>query len=77
MAGQPQDHPEIMQARSQRADDGEPIYSESRSVHYSGNSLAIGLTATGTNVLDVGDGDELKVEVHEDGFWIGVADDGE
>lgn len=73
MAGQPQSHPEIMHARSTRADDGEPMYSEHRSVHYAGNSLVIGLTATGTNVLGVDDGDDLQVEVHDDGFWINVS----
>jgi antitoxin component of MazEF toxin-antitoxin module len=49
------------------------MYSEHRSVHYAGNSLVIGLTATGTNVLGVDDGDDLEVEVHDDGFWINVS----
>jgi hypothetical protein len=72
MAGKPNQHREIMETRARQARDGEPNYSEKMSVRYAGNSLVIGLPATGTNVLGITDDDDLEVEVHDNGFWIPI-----
>jgi len=70
MGGKPQHHPEMIETRARRADGGEPMYSTTMSVHKNGNSLVIGLTSTGCDVLNITEDDDLVVEVHEDGFWV-------
>lgn len=77
MAGKPQEHSKMIETRAQRADGGEPLYSDRMSVHYNGNSLVIGLTSTGCDVLDVTEDDNLTVEVYTDGFWVGLGGDDE
>jgi hypothetical protein len=75
MGGKPQHHPEMIETRARRADGGEPLYSDRMSVHYNGNSLVIGLTSTGCDVLGVTEDDDLTVEVHDDGFWVDLGGD--
>lgn len=72
MAGQPQQRPEVREYHNHRADGGEPLYSDSRSIAQNGNSLVIGLTDYAVKTHDLQCGQQPVVEVYPDGIWIGI-----
>jgi len=77
MATEPHTKRGIREERERRADGGEPLNSEPRAVHYSGNSLAIGLTDYGVKTHDISEGEEPEVQVYTDGIWIDLRGDGD
>jgi len=79
MAGRPQNRPTIRDERARRADGGEPLNSEQRSVHQEGNSLVVGVTAYAVKTHSLSGDDDVTVETYADGIWIdlGGGDDAE
>ena len=72
MAGQPHERPSIQQHRARRADGGEPLNSEVRSIHWDGNSLVVGVTSFAVKTHGLTDDDDAVVETYPDGVWIGL-----
>ena len=70
MATEPHNRPSIRAERAKRADGGEPLNDEQRSVMSYGNSLVIGLTDYGVRTHDVDVGQTPSVLVYPDGIWI-------
>ena len=70
MASEPHTQRGIREERARRADGGQPLNSEARTVHPSGNSLVIGLTSFGVKTHNIETGQEPDVEVYPDGIWI-------
>ena len=70
MGAEPHTQRGIRQERAKRADGGQPLNSESRTVQRYGNSLVIGLTAYGVKTHGVDEGREPDVQVYPDGIWI-------
>jgi hypothetical protein len=73
MSRSPQ-HDQIIQQRQRRADGGEPINDEVMSVHYSGNSLVVGITDFASKIHDITDENSVVVECYDDGIWIDLDD---
>ncbi len=72
MAGQPHQRSDVREYRAHRADGGEPLYSDPRSIAKNGNSLVVGLTDYAVKTHQLRRGQDLTVEVYPDGIWIGV-----
>ena len=72
MAGRPQQRPEVREHHARRADGGEPLYSDPRSITQNGNSLVIGLTDYAVKTHSIECGQTPTVEVYPDGIWIDV-----
>ena len=70
MAGRPQNRPTIRDERARRADGGEPLNSEERSVHWDGNSLVVGVTAYAVKTHSLTTDDDVTVETYAEGIWI-------
>jgi len=70
MAGKPHERPQIRKERARRADGGEPLNSERRSVHWSGNSLVVGLTSYAVKTHSLDSDDDVVVETYPAGIWI-------
>jgi hypothetical protein len=76
MAGRPQNRPTIREERARRADGGEPLNSEQRSVHRNGGSLVIGVTSYAVKTHSLSGGDDVTVETYAEGIWIDLGGDG-
>lgn len=70
MGAEPHTQRGIREKRAQRADGGQPLNSESRTVHSAGNSLVIGLTAYAVKTHNINAGQKPDVQVYPDGIWI-------
>lgn len=77
MAGRPQNRPTVREERARRADGGEPLNSEQRSVHWEGNSLVVGLTSYAAKTHSLSDDDDVTVETYAEGIWISLGGDGD
>ena len=77
MGADPQTRAEIRAERAKRADGGEPLHTTTRTVHWSGDSLVVGVTDYGVKTHDVEQGQEPAIEVHPDGIWIDFGGDGD
>lgn len=75
MGAEPHTQRGIRKERAQRADGGQPLNSESRTVQSYGHSLVIGLTAYAAKTHDISAGQEPDVEVYADGIWIDLGGD--
>jgi hypothetical protein len=63
---------ELVELRRHDRDDDEPLNAETMSVHYSGNSLVVGLTHFACVCHDLDETDTVTVETHDDGLWLDV-----
>jgi hypothetical protein len=70
MAGEPHEQPGIRKERARRADGGEPLYSEDRSVYRNGNSMVVGVTSYAVKTHSLNSGDDVVVETYPAGIWI-------
>lgn len=75
MATEPHTRSGIRDERARRADGGQPLNSESRTVHWEGNSLVIGLTAYAVKTHDIDAGEKPDVQAYPDGIWIDLRGD--
>lgn len=64
----------IRTARSARADGGEPLNTEERSVTEHSGSLYVNLTKFGALTHGIEKGQDLDVEIYENGIWIPAGD---
>jgi len=60
----------IRQERRKRADDGDPLHEDSRSLFNQGNSIAATLTATGRDIHNLDAEGSVVVQIYPDGIWI-------
>jgi len=60
----------IQEERCKRADGGEPINTETRTAFDNNGGMCSNLTDFGTKLHGIESGDEVRIEVHEDGIWI-------
>jgi hypothetical protein len=70
MATEPHTRSSIREERARRADGGQPLNTETRTVHREGNSLVIGLTAYAVKTHDIDPGQTPEVVAYPDGIWI-------
>ena len=61
---------ELVEWRKHDRDDDEPLNAETMSVHYSGNSLVVGLTHFACVAHDLDETDTVTVETYDDGLWL-------
>jgi hypothetical protein len=61
---------ELVELRQHDRDDDEPLNAETMSVHYSGNSLVVGLTHFACVAHDLDETDTVTVETYDDGLWL-------
>ena len=52
------------------AEDDEPILTDTRSIHYSGNSLVVSIPAPAAPMLGVDAGDSMIVEIYREGIFL-------
>lgn len=70
MGADPQTRSDIRAERAKRADGGEPLHATTRTVHWSGDSLVVGITDYGVKTHGVNRGQEPNIEIYPDGIWI-------
>ena len=71
MAGRPEDKPMVREERKRRAAAvGEPLYDREQSLSQMGNSGVVTIPVTAREILGFDIGDDLTVEVYDDGVWI-------
>lgn len=61
---------QLVELKKEDRDNDEPLNAETRSVHYSGNSLVVGVTHFAAVALDLDATDSVTVETYSDGVWI-------
>ena len=71
MAGSPEDKPMVREERKRRAAaTGDPLYDREQSLVQMGNSGGVTIPKTARDILDFDLGDNVSVEVYNDGIWI-------
>lgn len=75
MAGRPEDKPMVREERKRRAAAvGEPLYDRNQSLSQMGNSGVVTIPVTARDILGIDVGDDVSVEVYDDGIWISDGD---
>ena len=71
MAGRPEDKPMVREERKRRsAAAGEPLFDRDQSLSQMGNSGVVTIPVTARDILGIDVGDDVSVEVYDDGIWI-------
>lgn len=73
----PQNRASIRQHRRERADGGQPLNTETRSLFPKGGSIAVTLTAYARDTHSLNCKQNVTIEVHPDGIWIAPEDEDE
>jgi hypothetical protein len=70
----PQASKAVMKKRAQLCDGGEPLHDDERSVLSMDGTLYINPTKFGENMHSLSAGDDVVVEVYDEGIWIGTGE---